>query len=77
MALWWWSLQPSFMAIISQKTASNFSLHSTEEIGIAPCWIEASAFAWLAKQTLQGLSGNLPAVTGAAGKRILGGIFQA
>ena len=59
------------------KKLPHFSLHSTEEIGIAPCWIEASAFAWLAKQTLQGLSGNLPAVTGAAGKRILGGIFQA
>lgn len=55
----------------------SFSLHSTEEVGIAPTWIEASAFAWLAKQTLQGLSGNLPAVTGATGKRILGGIFQA
>jgi anhydro-N-acetylmuramic acid kinase len=59
------------------KKLPNFSLHSTEEMGIAPSWIEASAFAWLAKQTLQGLSGNLPAVTGAAGKRILGGIFQA
>lgn len=59
------------------KKLPHFSLHSTEEIGIAPSWIEASAFAWLAKQTLQGLSGNLPAVTGAAGKRILGGIFQA
>jgi anhydro-N-acetylmuramic acid kinase len=59
------------------KKLPHFSLHSTEEMGIAPSWIEASAFAWLAKQTLQGLSGNLPAVTGAAGKRILGGIFQA
>ena len=55
----------------------HYSLHSTEEIGIAPTWLEACAFAWLAKQTLAGLSGNLPAVTGALGERILGGIYQA
>jgi anhydro-N-acetylmuramic acid kinase len=46
-------------------------------MGIAPTWLEACAFAWLAKQTLAGFSGNLPAVTGAIGQRILGGIFQA
>jgi anhydro-N-acetylmuramic acid kinase len=51
-------------------------LHSTAEIGIAPTWIEAAAFAWLARQTINGLTGNLPAVTGAAGYRILGGIYQ-
>ena len=55
----------------------HYTLHSTEEMGIAPTWLEACAFAWLAKQTLAGFSGNLPAVTGAIGQRILGGIFQA
>ncbi|HQV22208.1 MAG: anhydro-N-acetylmuramic acid kinase [Moraxellaceae bacterium] len=55
----------------------NYRLLSTETIAIAPTWIEATAFAWLAKQTMEGLSGNLPAVTGAAGRRILGGIYQA
>jgi anhydro-N-acetylmuramic acid kinase len=34
-------------------------------------------FAWLARQTLAGRAGNLPAVTGARGPRILGAIFQA
>jgi anhydro-N-acetylmuramic acid kinase len=34
-------------------------------------------FAWLARQTLAGRSGNLPAVTGARGSRVLGAIFQA
>lgn len=62
--------------LLAQKLP-NYSLHSTEEMGIAPTWIEASAFAWLAKQTMHGLSGNLAAVTGAAGQRILGGIYQA
>lgn len=38
-------------------------------------WLEAGAFAWLAWRRLAGLPGNLPSVTGAAGPRILGGIF--
>ncbi len=61
---------------LSQKLP-NFALHSTNEAGIAPTWVEASAFAWLAQQTIHGLSGNVPAVTGAAGERLLGGIYQA
>lgn len=47
---------------------------STASYGIAPDWVEAMAFAWLAKQTLQGLAGNLPAVTGARHGAILGSI---
>ncbi len=38
---------------------------STEEYGLAPRWVEATAFAWLARQTLLNLPGNLPSVTGA------------
>ncbi|TVP45939.1 MAG: anhydro-N-acetylmuramic acid kinase [Halomonas sp.] len=38
-------------------------------------WIEAGAFAWLAHQRLNHLPGNLPSVTGAAGPRVLGGIY--
>ncbi|MCG6659567.1 anhydro-N-acetylmuramic acid kinase [Halomonas campisalis] len=38
-------------------------------------WLEAGAFAWLAWRRLEGLPGNLPAVTGAAGPRILGGVY--
>ena len=34
-------------------------------------------FAWLARQTMHRLPGNLPSVTGAAGARILGGIYPA
>ena len=43
--------------------------------GLDPDWVEAAAFAWLAKQTLEKKPGNLPAVTGASGLRILGGIY--
>ncbi|MEJ2529750.1 MAG: anhydro-N-acetylmuramic acid kinase, partial [Gammaproteobacteria bacterium] len=45
--------------------------------GIDPDQVEALAFAWLARQTLLGLPGNIPAVTGASGPKILGGIFPA
>lgn len=50
---------------------------TTEKLGLAPSWVEAAAFAWLAKQTLNRLYGNCPSVTGAKGERILGAIYQA
>lgn len=50
------------------------ALGSTAQLGIAPEWVEAAAFAWLAQQTLRGLPGNDPAATGARGPRILGAI---
>ena len=39
--------------------------------------VEACAFAWLARQTVFGLTGNLQSVTGAQGTRILGAIYPA
>lgn len=51
------------------------SVSSTEAYGLAPRWIEAIAFAWLARQTLQKLPGNLPSVTGAAAAVVLGAIY--
>jgi anhydro-N-acetylmuramic acid kinase len=52
----------------------NWSVQSTSALGLAPTWVEATAFAWLAMRFDQQLSGNLPAVTGAKGYRILGTI---
>ena len=49
----------------------------TDALAIPVDWVEAVAFAWLAKQTMEGKPGNLPAVTGAAGLRILGAIYPA
>jgi anhydro-N-acetylmuramic acid kinase len=60
-----------------QALLPSWALQSTADFGLAPNWVEATAFAWLARQTLLGLPGNLPAVTGAAGPRILGGIYPA
>ena len=53
----------------------NHSIATTAKLGIAPDWVEACAFAWLAHQTLNGLVGNAPLVTGAEGPRILGAIY--
>jgi anhydro-N-acetylmuramic acid kinase len=48
---------------------------STAEFGINPDHIEAMAFAWLARQTIKHLPGNLTEVTGAQSPVILGGIY--
>lgn len=52
-------------------------IETTAALGIPPDWVEAMAFAWLAKQTLKHLPGNLPEVTGAQEKVILGAIYPA
>ena len=48
---------------------------TSDMLGIGVDWVEALAFAWLARQTLHGLPGNLPSVTGARGARILGATY--
>jgi anhydro-N-acetylmuramic acid kinase len=50
---------------------------STAAHGLDPDFVEAAAFAWLAAQTLAGLPGNLPSVTGARGLRVLGSLHAA
>jgi len=46
-------------------------------LGMPVDQVEAMAFAWLAREALAGRPGNLPAVTGARGPRILGAIYPA
>jgi anhydro-N-acetylmuramic acid kinase len=60
-----------------QAGLPNVRVLSSAERGMPPLQVEAAAFAWLARQTMMGLPGNLPKVTGAQGARILGGIFKA
>jgi anhydro-N-acetylmuramic acid kinase len=55
----------------------NMQVDTTARYDMDPNIIEAAAFAWLAQRTLDGLPGNLSAVTGAAGPRILGNITPA
>lgn len=56
---------------------SPIAVDSTLAYGIDPDHVESMCFAWLARETLEGRPGNLPSVTGARGRRILGSIIQA
>jgi len=47
---------------------------TTMELGIDPDWVEAAAFAWLARARLRGEPGNIPAVTGANANAVLGAV---
>ncbi len=58
-----------------QVLLGEIAVKSIEDFAIAPTAVEAMTFAWLAKQTLEGKAGNLPAVTGAREAMILGGIY--
>ncbi len=58
-----------------RKLGENYRIETTEKQGIHPDWVEAVAFAWLAKQTLTKQPGNVIAVTGAKRASILGGVY--
>jgi anhydro-N-acetylmuramic acid kinase len=51
-------------------------VESTETLGIHPDFVEAIAFAWLARQTIKRLPGNLPSVTGASKEVVLGELVR-
>lgn len=55
----------------------GIDIQSTSAHGLDPDWVEAAAFAWLAKRRIAGEPGNLPTVTGASKPVTLGGIYVA
>lgn len=63
--------------LLATKFSGNIPVKLTDEVGIGIDWVEAIAFAWLAKKCLATETANLPAVTGAKAARILGSITQA
>lgn len=66
----------SFLQQRLQALIGNKKIATTDALGIGVDWVEAIAFAWLAKQCLERKTSNLPEVTGASGARILGAIYQ-
>jgi anhydro-N-acetylmuramic acid kinase len=58
-----------------QALLEHRQVRSSEDYDLDPDWLEAIGFAWLAKRTLEGLPGNLPAVTGARHPVVLGAIY--
>ncbi|MBT8092037.1 MAG: anhydro-N-acetylmuramic acid kinase [Gammaproteobacteria bacterium] len=60
-----------------RRQLPDMGVASTLAHGLHPDWVEAAAFAWLAMRTMQGRTGNLPSVTGAQSKVVLGAIHSA
>jgi len=60
-----------------RRNIPGAEISSTAAVGLDPDWVEAVAFAWLAMRTMRGETGNLPSVTGASHKVVLGDIHSA
>ncbi len=60
---------------LERDLGRSVPVSTTADHGIDPDFVEAVAFAWLARRTLRGEPGNCPEVTGAMGPRILGAVF--
>ncbi|HEY5849482.1 MAG TPA: anhydro-N-acetylmuramic acid kinase [Lysobacter sp.] len=67
---------PRLLAAIGRHLP-GVTVESTARHGVDPDFVEAMGFAWLARQTVSGLPGNLPSVSGARGPRVLGAIYPA
>ncbi len=64
------ALVEALAALLAPRATATTAVH-----GVAVEHVEALAFAWLAREALGGRPGNLPAVTGARGSRVLGAIY--
>jgi anhydro-N-acetylmuramic acid kinase len=66
------TLMARLAALLPQQRVTH-----TGALGLDADWVEALAFAWLARLTVLRVPGNLPEVTGAKGPRVLGAIYPA
>jgi anhydro-N-acetylmuramic acid kinase len=60
-----------------QARLRDCNVLSTAKLGIDPDWVEAIAFAWMAKQTSEGRTIDTTPFTGASQATVLGGIYKA
>jgi anhydro-N-acetylmuramic acid kinase len=60
-----------------QARLPQLQVRSSQDHGLPPLQVEATAFAWLAHKAMQRQTGSLPSVTGASGARVLGGVYAA
>ena len=67
----------ALLRALAAALGGNVAVESTAALGVAPNRVEALAFAWLGYRFLEREPGNMPAVTGAAGPRILGALYPA
>ncbi|HEU0200401.1 MAG TPA: anhydro-N-acetylmuramic acid kinase [Burkholderiaceae bacterium] len=66
----------TLMRMLAEECAPR-PVVSSETLGVAPEHVEAMSFAWLAREHIARRPGNLPAVTGARGPRVLGALYPA
>ena len=66
-----------FLMARLQAALPGCSVKPSDDYGLPALQVEATAFAWLARQTILGQTGSHPSVTGAKGARILGAIYPA
>ncbi len=67
----------ALLGMLASALGGATRVESTEILGVAPNRVEALAFAWLGYRFTKREAGNLPAVTGAKGPRILGALYPA
>jgi len=70
----------AFNTYLMERLAARLSgvaVMATDAVGLAATQVESAAFAWLAKAFVDRRPGNLTAVTGAAGPRVLGALYPA
>ena len=63
--------------LLSTRRHGEVFSHIADAAGVPPLQVEALAFAWLAQAFVERHSGNLTAVTGARGPRVLGALYPA
>ena len=66
----------SFLMKNLSENLKPTEVKTTDDLGLPAEWVEATAFAWLAKETLAHRPGNVPGVTGARHPVVLGGIYS-
>ncbi len=67
----------ALMSALAEQLPGCRRIATTDFLGLPVDQVEAAAFAWLAWRTVHRQPGNLPAVTGARGPRILGALYPA
>ncbi|SAK52099.1 anhydro-N-acetylmuramic acid kinase [Caballeronia arationis] len=68
-------LMNAIQLALDESGVPGVPVMTTEALGVPPQQVEALAFAWLAMRCVAREPGNLAAVTGAAGDRVLGAVY--
>jgi len=59
-----------------ESTLKSFEIQTTDALGVPSDWVEAVGFAWLGYCCAHGIESNIPSVTGANKRVVLGEVFH-